>query len=428
MNSEKSSIFFALSAILLVFHLSPLLRQQPVVIYSVVYVAASLLFILLCRIVMKFDFLPKYVFAFIMAGLVLRLALMPVHPIGSDDYYRYLWDGKVIASGINPYSYAPTDTALASLHSQMLPGKINFGDMKTIYPPLAEILFYVAYEIGGESFLGIKALLLVFDLLTMFGIFLILRQLNLSPKNLLLYAFCPLPLVQFFVDAHMDGLGIPLLVFAILFYIKDKKLLSYLLIGLSVCIKPIGLILVPLLFFSEKKLADRLKVILVPAIVCAVFYIPFISTGSPFQALVTFTENWTFNGVVFDILNALVNDNQRTRIVCAILMMAFYTPVVLSRKDLLTKIYLSVFLLFIFSPVVHPWYLSWLAFLLPMKPKWSGIVFVGLISLTSFTLVTYQLSGIWRDYPAVLTLEYVPVLSLFVYEAIGKSKVGLRSL
>lgn len=99
----------------------------------------------------------------------------------------------------------------------------------------------------------------------------------------------------------MDGLGIPLLVFAILFYIKDKKLLSYLLIGLSVCIKPIGLILVPLLFFSEKKLADRLKVILVPAIVCAVLYIPFISTGSPFQALVTFTENWTFNGVVFDI-------------------------------------------------------------------------------------------------------------------------------
>lgn len=426
MNNENSSIYLSFSAILLVLLLFPLLHYQPVVIYSVAYIAASLLFILLCRIILKYDFLPKYVFAFIIVGLVLRLALMTVHPIGSDDYYRYLWDGKVIANGINPYRYAPTDTALASLHSQTLPAKINFGDMKTIYPPLAEILFYVAYKISGESFLGIKALLFVFDLLTMFGIFLILRQLSLSPKNVLLYALCPLPLVQFFVDAHMDGFGIPLLVFAILFYIKDKKLLSYLLIGLSVCIKPLGFILVPILFFSEKKLADRLKVILVPVIVCIIFYIPFIFTGSPFQALVTFTENWTFNGIVFGLLNTFFNDNQRTRTVCAILMMAFYTPVVLSRKDLLTKIYLSVFLLFIFSPVVHPWYLSWLAFLLPMKPKWSGIVFVGLISLTSFTLVTYQLSGIWRDYPAVLMLEYIPVLSLFVYEAIGKSHPELR--
>jgi hypothetical protein len=413
---------FCFSAIILLFFLFPSLYYPSIVIYSVAYIAASVLFTLLCRIILKHDFLPKYILAFIIAGLVLRLALVPVHPIGSDDYYRYIWDGKVIASGMNPYRYAPTDTSLASLHSQTLPTKINFGDMKTIYPPLAEILFYVAYKISGESFLGIKVLLFVFDLLTMFGILLILRQLNLSPKNLLLYAFCPLPLVQFFVDAHMDGFGIPLLVFAILFYIMDKKLLSYLLIGLSVCVKPLGLILIPIIFFSEKKLADRLKVILVPVIVCVILYLPFIFTGSPFQALVTFTQNWTFNGIVFDFLNIFFNDNQKTRMDCAILMMAFYTPVVLIRRDLLTKIYVSVFLLFIFSPVVHPWYLSWLAFLLPMQPRWSGIVFVGLISLTSFTLVTYQLSGIWRDYPVVLLLEYIPVLSLFVYEAMVESR------
>ncbi|HUI30537.1 MAG TPA: glycosyltransferase 87 family protein [Candidatus Acidoferrales bacterium] len=352
----------------------------------------------------------------IITGLVLRLVLIPIHPIGSDDFYRYLWDGKVIANGINPYRYSPSDPALTGLHSQILPARVNFADMKTIYPPLAEILFYLAYRISGENFLGIKLLLFVFDIMTLFGIFMIVRKLNLSRKNILLYALCPLPLFQFFVDGHMDGFGLPLLVFGILFYITDKKLLSYFLIGLSICIKPLALIVIPIFVFSERGMLNRLKVVTVPIAVCVLLYLPFLFSGSPFQALITFTENWTFNGVVFDLLNSFLNDNQRTRAVCALLLLVLYAPIVLSRKELLTKIYLSVFLLMIFSPVVHPWYLSWLAILLPLHPRWSGIAFVSLISLTSFTLVTYQLTGVWKDYLAVLLFEYVPVLSMFLYE------------
>jgi len=232
----------------------------------------------------------------------------------------------------------------------------------------------------------------------------------------LLYALSPLPLFQFFIDAHMDGFGIPFLVFGILFYLKDKKILSYFLIGLSVCIKPLGLIFLPILFFVEKKWRNRFRVVFVPGVLCLLLFLPFIFTGSPFQALVTFTENWAFNGGVFDFLNIFFNDNQRTRLVCAILLLIAYAPVVFSKKDFLTKIYLSVFLLLIFSPVVHPWYLSWLAVLLPMQPRWSGIVFVSLVSLTSFTLINYQLTGVWKDYPVVLLLEYIPVLILFFRE------------
>jgi len=342
--------------------------------------------------------------------------MIPIHPVGSDDYYRYIWDGKVYANGINPYRYAPADKALTALHSQALPGRISFADMKTIYPPLAETLFFFAYKISGESFLGLKLLLFISDLITMVGLYLIVRRLNLDSKNILLYALCPLPLFQFFIDGHLDGFGIPLLVFGIFCYLKDKKLTSYLLIGLSICIKPVALILIPILFFSEKKLAERLKVILVPMIVCCLLYLPFIFSGSPFQALITFTKNWTFNGIIFDSLNILFLDNQRTRGLCAVLFLICYFPIVLSRKDFLTKVYLSIFLLMIFSPVVHPWYLSWLAVLLPVRPRWSGIVFLGLVSLTSYTLIRYQLTGVWKDYPAVLLLEYIPVLTIFFYE------------
>ena len=107
---------------------------------------------------------------------------------------------------------------------------------------------------------------------------------------------------------------------------------------------------------------------------------------------------------------------------CYSLFIVLYLPVILSRKDLITKIYLSVFLLFIFSPVVHPWYLSWLAVILPFIPKWSGITYVSLVSLTSFTILNYQLNGIWKEYTPALIFEYVPVILLFSFELLKMRK------
>ncbi len=44
-----------------------------------------------------------------------RLILLASTPALSDDLYRYIWDGKVSAAGIDPYRYAPADPALAPL-------------------------------------------------------------------------------------------------------------------------------------------------------------------------------------------------------------------------------------------------------------------------------------------------------------------------
>lgn len=411
-----------------VFFLFPLLPDRPIITYSITYIVTSLLFILLCRSILRYDIPLKYVVGLLATALILRLALISIHPVGSDDYYRYLWDGKVIASGTNPYRYSPNDSALTKLHSEVLPARVNFPGMRTIYPPVAEILFYLSYEIGGESFIGLKLILFIFDLMTMLGIFLVIKKLGLNYKYVLIYALCPVPLFQFLIDGHVDGFGIPLLLLSILFYIDEKKFLSYLFIGLSICVKPLGLILIPILFFNEKSLSNRIKVLFIPLVICIVMYLPFLFSGSPFQALMNFTENWTFNGIVFDALNLFIRDNQRTRLICAVLLLIVYVPVILSRKDLLAKTYLSVFLLLVFSPVVHPWYLGWLAILLPFVPRWSGITYVSLISLTAFTVLNYQLTGVWKEYTSVLLLEYLPVLGLFGYELIKGNVRLTRSL
>lgn len=415
-GSQRTYLALLVGVFVSLFVLLFVLRTKEIVVYAVAYIAVSLVFLLLCRFILKNSLPGIYVWGLLTLAVLLRLSLLAVHPIGSNDYYRYLWDGRVMASGINPYRYAPNDPALAALHTADLPSRVNFPSMRTLYPPLAEAIFYVAHIVTGDNILGLKSILFIFGLFTLYGIFLILKKVQLDSKNILIYALCPLPLFEFYIDGHVDGFGITLLVFALYFLISDRKLLGYIFIGLSACVKPTGLILVPLLFFIEKDGFERLKLVVIPLAICAIAYLPFVFTGFPFVALMKFTENWTFNGIVFDAINLFIRNNQLTRSICGGLFVVSFLPVMLGRKDFMSKVYVSIFILLIFSPVVHPWYLGWLAFLLPIKPRWSGILYVSLISLTVITEMNYQLSGVWTEYPFVLVLEYVPVLSAFLLE------------
>ena len=418
LQNKYSKIVLTLSIIiyLLVFLFYFMYPSDSIIGYTTIYISASVFFIVLCWQIFLLKISQRYVYSFLTAIIIIRILFIPVHPVGSDDYYRYLWDGKVQANGINPYAYAPDAKELTHLHSDIIPKYVNHADMKTLYPPLTEILFYISYLISGENYLGLKFLLLCFDLMTIYGIYLILKKLNTDKKYILLYALSPLPIFQFFVDAHADGFGLVFIIFAIFFYLDKKKILSYILIGISICIKPIGLLFIPLLLFTEKSLIERIKIILIPLFICTAMYIPYIFTGSPFQALIKFTENWNFNGIVFDILNSFMHNNQKVRLICGIIYFLIFLIILFSKKNLLVKIYLSIFLLLIFSPVVHPWYVSWLVILLPFVPKWSGIFYVSLVSLTTITDLNFQLSGIWKEYTFVLILEYVPVLAIFLYE------------
>lgn len=44
--------------------------------------------------------------AVLLFALLFRMALLWSQPIQELDLYRYLWDGRVLAVGINPYRYS----------------------------------------------------------------------------------------------------------------------------------------------------------------------------------------------------------------------------------------------------------------------------------------------------------------------------------
>src|SRR5207249_2739621 len=87
----------------------------------------------------------------VLAG-IFRLSIVFAPPYLSDDIYRYVWDGRVQAAGINPYRYVPADEHLQSLRDEEIYPKINRRDYAhTMYPPAAEFMYFVTTRISESA-------------------------------------------------------------------------------------------------------------------------------------------------------------------------------------------------------------------------------------------------------------------------------------
>lgn len=159
-------------------------------------------------------------------GVALQLIAISTPPSTSDDDFRYVWDAKVQLSGTDPYRYAPTAPELAQLREPFLFGdapcghpiaggctSINRPDAHTIYPPVAEAAF-VALRVasfGGHGghlplqLAGAAGALLV-------GWLLLRRR---PPWAAALWAWCPVVVVEYGNNAHIDWLAVLLVVLAL---------------------------------------------------------------------------------------------------------------------------------------------------------------------------------------------------------------------
>ena len=389
---------------------------SPIASFTLAFLGASSSYAAMAWILFRVELRERTLYTILALAFALRLTYIAVAPIGSEDLYRYIWDGAVQSHGINPYLFAPSDERLVSLHTSMLPAVLNFPGFKTIYFPFSEWIFFASYLLSGEGVWGFKAMILLAEMGTITGLLIFLRQLSIPVKFVLLYAVSPLPIIQFAVDGHLDAIGLPLLIFAIAFFLRGQKLTSALLLGLSLSVKPVGLILLPAMFFYEKGLWARVRVVGIPLLIFGVQFIPYAFASNPFEMLLTFTKNWSFNGIVFEGMNFFLANNQMTRLVCGVLLGLSVTLLALRRADIVDTCYFSVLLLILLSPVVHPWYAAWVACMVPFARRWSGIALISTMSLTSFTVMKYKLTGVWEQYPIVVAAEYLPVILFLVVE------------
>lgn len=186
--------------------------------------------------------------AFILVvGAVLRVMLVPVDP-ESTDINRYVWDGRVQGAGINPYRYIPADPALKSLRDEDIYPQINRKDYApTIYPPLAQVVFFLTTRISEEVWF-MKAVMVAFDAITIAAVMALMRRRAIPPTRILLYAWHPVPIWQFAGDGHVDAIAVACVFLALLAADARRPILAGIVLGGATLTKLFPVLIGPALY------------------------------------------------------------------------------------------------------------------------------------------------------------------------------------
>jgi hypothetical protein len=203
-----------------------------------------------------------------------RLSIIFAPPYLSDDIYRYIWDGRVQAAGINPYRYIPADESLAQLRDEKIYPHINRRDYAhTMYPPVAEGAFLLLTRFS-ESVTWMKAAMVGFEAVTIWAIIQLLISFGFPRERVLIYAWHPLAVWEFAGSGHLDALAIAFIALALLARRKQAGTLTGVLLACATCVKIFPAVLFPALYVRGKW-----KMPLAFVVTVLIAYLPYLSVG-----------------------------------------------------------------------------------------------------------------------------------------------------
>lgn len=176
---------------------------------------------------------------------VFRLAALDYTPFLSSDVYRYVWDGRVQAAGINPYRYIPADPALSGLRDDVVYVNMNRRDSaRTIYPPVAEMLFYAITRVHDSVF-AMRVAMVAFEAMAIAALVTLLGWLSLPRAHILLFAWHPLAVWEIASSGHLDAIVLAAMGGAFLAHERGRSRLATALIGAAALVKIYPLALLP---------------------------------------------------------------------------------------------------------------------------------------------------------------------------------------
>lgn len=358
-------------------------------------------------------------------AVLFRLIHLGYTPFLSTDINRYVWDGKVQHRGINPFRYSPDSQNLESLRDGSWED-INFKSMPTIYPPLAQALFFTAYT-AGKGTLAFRILFLLFDLGLILLLWRICRAVRAPPEMVVIYAWNPLPILEFCGSGHLDAVAIFFFWAALYALIIGREYWASFWLALSILTKFIGLFAGLLIW---RRLRRKSAMLLVP-LIAVLAYLPYLGArGQVLGNLWAYVGQWRFNASLFYLVEQIVQHDVTAR---GIVFGAFAVLVGLvawKETSLIRGLAVSFLAFLCLMPTVHPWYMIWLlpfaCFVRLRSALWitfmGGVIYFG--TLGGFSGEDFRQSGV------LLVIEYLGFYTLVVLDLIhlyGKGSAVPRS-
>jgi len=356
----------------------------------------------------------------ILGAAVISRALLIAAPPLSTDIYRYVWDGRVQAAGINPYLYRPADPEVAFLRDETIYPNINRAETAvTIYPPMAQFIFRAVTRVA-QSVTPMKLAMVMFEGVAVVAVLALLRRRSLPDTRIALYAWHPLPLFEFAGSGHIDAAAIGLMLLACVIAERRRPLIAGGILGAAALIKFFPLAILPALY---RRWDWRLP--LGVAIVAIGLYLPFLGVG---RQVLGFLPGYvqqeglaTGEGIfLIEALRALVPLPSWATLAYFLAAAAVLGSIALAvvfrqtvKQSMTSALWLLAALTLFVSPHL-PWYFTWVLPFLCFRRSWA------LIYLSVISPLLYQ--EVWEPEPLVLHATlYLPFAVILLIEfALGR--------
>ena len=375
----------------------------------------------------------------IISTIAFRLVFGWVLPNLSQDFYRFIWDGRLVAQGLNPYINLPKNIILdAGFHlrqaTELFAGMGSLSaEHFSNYPPINQLFFAIAGLFAGNSIVGsvvvLRLIIITADLGTLYFGQKLLKNLGLDSNRIFWYLLNPLVVLELSGNLHFEGVMLFFLVFSM--YLLQQNFLKWsaFVLAISISIKLLPILLLPIFYkyLGFKKALVFYSIIIIANIL---FLAPFFSTefiDNYSSTIGLWFTNFEFNASIYYVIRAIgfhfygynlihtIGKIIPVLVVLFILYKSFFTE---NRAEVnLLNSFLTVLSVYFFTATtVHPWYVVNLVLISVFTKYRFPLVWSFLIVLSYFAYSVFP----FEENLGMVFIEYIVIFTVLIYEIINK--------
>ena len=375
----------------------------------------------------------------IISTIAFRLVFGWVLPNLSQDFYRFIWDGRLVAQGLNPYINLPKNIILdAGFHlrqaTELFAGMGSLSaEHFSNYPPINQLFFAIAGLFAGNSIVGsvvvLRLIIITADFGTLYFGQKLLKNLGLDSNRIFWYLLNPLVVLELSGNLHFEGVMLFFLVFSM--YLLQQNFLKWsaFVLAISISIKLLPILLLPI-FYKYLGFKKALVFYLIIIIANILFIVPFFSTefiNNYSSTIGLWFTNFEFNASIYYVIRAigfhfygynLIHTTGKiipVLVVLFILYKSFFTE---NRTEInLFNSFLIVLSFYLFTATtVHPWYVINLVLISVFTKYKFPLVWSFLIILSYFAYSVFP----FEENLGMIFIEYIVIYTVLIYEIIYK--------
>jgi hypothetical protein len=390
-------------------------------------------------------------------SILFRLIFLFSIPNLSQDFYRFIWDGRMILEGLNPYLFVPEQFIQQEFYPIYQSSELYYGMGElngshfSNYPPLNQLCFLITALFANKSIFGSVIVLRMIILLSDIGILYfgkkLLESLNLPIKNIFWYALNPFVIIELTGNLHFEPVMIFFLIWGLYKLQQQRWILAAILIACSISVKLIPLLFLPLFIqwfmqpigtYKTKAIKwspfkfepiNLLKLFFFYAIIAAttiLFFLPFYAS----ELITNYTnsvslwfKDFEFNASFYYLFREIgylfrgYNEIAILGKVMPILTILFIILISFFRKnktiiELITALLFGLCFYYFTATTIHPWYLA-TPIILSVFTKYKFPIVWSLVVILSYQGYS---NPTWKENLWVIAIEYSIVFSFLIYE------------